>query len=221
MTTQQTALEHLRVIRSLLEKAQVYRAVSAPAALCGGLMALGAAGYTFKIAQLDFSGRVEPMQFLAMWLVILAVSSVLNVLLLYRESAGRGQSFFSEGMRMAVRAFAPPMLVGGVLGICLIWYHDDVKLASLVWILCYGLALVAMKHFSPRSLTRLGRAFLVVGTLLTLWYFKRGGLGFMQNDEAPASLFLGLTFGLLHVLYAIAVFVRKPREAAIASDDGQ
>jgi hypothetical protein len=107
------------------------------------------------------------------------------------------------------------MLVGGVLGICLIWYHDEKELAALAWILCYGLALLATAHFSPRSLIRLGWAFLLSGIALTLWWSMAGGLGFMQNNEVKASLFLGLTFGILHILYAIAVFMRrKPVEGA-------
>ena len=42
----------------------------------------------------------------------------------------------------------PSCAEGGVLGVGLIWFRDDVKLASLVWILCYGLALLSTAHFS-------------------------------------------------------------------------
>ena len=204
MTSQQTAIEHLRVIRSLLEKSQVYRAVSAPAALCGGLLAL-AASYAALHAH-KFSTHL----FLVQWLVILGITSALNFFLLHREAIGRSQPFFSEGMRMALRAFLPPMLVGGVLGVCLIWFSDDVNLASLVWILCYGLALLSTSHFSPRSLVRLGWAFLIVGSVLTIEYFAQVGFASPISSTTPASLFLGSTFGLLHVAYAVAVFVRKP-----------
>ena len=204
MTTQQTALEHLRVIRSLLEKSQVYRAISAPAALCGGLLALLA-----SFAAIKFT-CMSAHKFLFVWLAILGITSALNFFLLYREASSRSQPFFSEGMRMALRAFLPPMLVGGVLGVSLIWFNDDVTLASLVWILCYGLALLSTSHFSPRSLVRLGWAFLIVGTALTIWYFTQGDSGMAQSSAKPASIFLGLTFGLLHIAYAVAVFVRKP-----------
>lgn len=209
MTPPQTALEHLRVIRSLLEKAQVYRAVSAPAALVGGVLALGASLWTIKVAQVDFSARVQEGTFLAIWLGILAVTSVVNFALLARQAAVRGQPFFSSGMKTALRSFFPPMLVGGVLGVCLIWFEDEKELAALVWILCYGLALLATSHFSPRSLVRLGWAFLIAGIALTLWWSAAGGLGFLQNNESKASLFLGLTFGLLHIAYAAAVFARR------------
>jgi hypothetical protein len=32
-----------------------------------------------------------------------------------------------------------------------------------------------------------------------------------QRPEAPASMFMGLTFGVFHIVYGIAVFVSKPR----------
>lgn len=213
MTTQQTALEHLRVIRSLLEKSQVYRAISAPAALCGGVLALIAAALTADVFHLPMNGRMEPRTFLGLWLAILAITTLLNFFLLHREAVSRQQPFFSEGMKMALRSFLPPMLVGGVLGVGLIWFRDDVKLASLVWILCYALALLSTAHFSPRSLVRLGWAFLCSGVALTGVFFAKGGLGMAQNAATTASIFLGLTFGLLHIAYAVAVFVRKPAPA--------
>ncbi len=217
MSQQQTALEHLRVIRSLLERSQVYRAVSAPAALFGGLLALAVSLWTIKISLVDFTGRLEPRQFLAVWLGILAVTTALNVILLKRQADARQQPFVSDGMRAALRAFIPPMLVGGVLGSLLIWFNEDVKLGSLVWILCYGLALLSTSHFSPRSLVRLGWMCVAAGLLLA-WRNMSAGFGYIQNDEAAASLFMGLTFGLLHIVYAVAVFVRKPKPLELSPE---
>jgi hypothetical protein len=151
------------------------------------------------------------------WLGILAVTTALNVFLLKRQADARQQPFVSDGMRAALRAFIPPMLAGGVLGGLLIWFNDEVKLGSLVWILCYGIALLGTSHFSPRSLVRLGWMFVIAGLALA-WRNAATGFGYIQNDEAAASLFLGLTFGLLHIVYAVAVFVRKPKPAEIAAE---
>lgn len=204
MTTQQTALEHLRVIRSLLEKSQAYRAISAPAALCGGILAVIASFFWIN------ADKLVARAFLFHWMAILAITTALNFFLLHREASSRAQPFVSEGMRMALRAFLPPMLVGGVLGVSLIWFNQDVTLASLVWILCYALALLSTSHFSPRSLVRLGWAFLLAGTALTVWFFACGQQCAGASQASMASVFLGSTFGMLHIAYAIAVFVRKP-----------
>ena len=214
-TPQDTAPGHLRIIRTLMERASIYRAVSAPAALVGGVMALALSIYgcsqnIFSRDMKEVSNSFRAPEFLKSWLALLAVSSVINILLLSRESRAKEQPFLSEGFRMALRGIVPPMLTGGVLGICLI-YDNQLELAALVWILCYGLALQATVNFAPRSIILLARAFLITGQTLTVFWFYNGGLGMFQRKEAPASLFLGLTFGLFHIIYAVCVFIKKPK----------
>lgn len=210
MNSQQTAIEHLRVIRSLLERSQTYRSISAPAALFGGGLSLVVALGSVNMDSSGLTSRISPQVLLGVWLVILGVTTLLNLVLLYRDAAKRAQPFISDGMRTALRAFAPPMLVGGVLGICEIVFRSDATLAALIWILCYGLALLSTSHFSPRSLLRLGWAFLGLGLLLTFWHFSRSAGSSSSHQTALASLYLGATFGALHIAYAVAVFLRKP-----------
>jgi hypothetical protein len=212
---QGTALEHLRIIRTLMERAHIYRAVSAPAALIGGVLsllvaAIGVKHNTFTPNTETMSNAFRDREFLFAWLGVLVVSGIANLLLLMRESRGKGEPLMSDGMRMALRAIVPPMLTGGVLGVCLIWFNQDLELAALVWILCYGLALQATVSFAPPGIIRLARAFLIAGQVLTIVWFWNGGLGMFQREEAPASIFMGVTFGLFHVVYGIAVFVSKP-----------
>jgi hypothetical protein len=210
MTSQQTAIEHLRVIRSLLEKSQTYRSISAPAALFGGTLALVAAFASLRFENGDVTSKLTTERLLLSWLSILGITTAVNFFLLHREATGRGQPFVSEGMRTALRAFLPPMLVGGVLGICLILLRGEASLGALVWVLCYGLALLSTSHFSPRSLLRLGWAFLVVGLGFTLWHLSRPIQVSPEAQTAMASLYLGATFGALHIAYAVAVFLRRP-----------
>lgn len=212
---QGTALEHLRIIRTLMERANIYRSVSAPAALIGGVLALVVAwvGFSNNFSTRDggtIGSTFRSREFLFAWLGVLAVSGVANLVLLMREAGGKGQPAVTDGLRMALRAIVPPMLTGGVLGVCLIWFNGDVELAALVWILCYGLALQGTVSFAPRGIIRLARAFLIAGQALTVVWFWNGGLGMFPRDEAPASLFMGATFGLFHVVYGIAVYLSRP-----------
>jgi len=213
---QDTAFEHLRIIRTLMERANIYRAVSAPAALIGGVLALAVAAYgvkanVFSKSMESINNDFRSREFLFAWLALLVVSTAVNIWLLMRESGSKGQAFLTDGLRMAMRAVVPPLLTGGVLGTCLIWFDEQLELAALVWILCYGLALQATVSFAPRSIIHLARAFIITGQVLTVFWFANGGLGMFQRPEAPASIFLGLTFGLYHVIYAIAVFARKAK----------
>jgi len=207
MSTTDAALENLRIIRSLMEKAHIYRAVSAPAALTGGVLALVASGWPVWHA-LEHNGEAAMCDkcFLETWLIILAIASTLNVFLLFKEARRRNQPFVSAGMRMALRAFVPPMLVGGCVGIGLIVFLHNLTLAALIWALCYGLALLSTASFSPRSLVRLGWAFVVTGLLTFFTWAACSDVRLLASDLAPASLVMGLTFGLLHIVYALAVF---------------
>lgn len=212
MSQTQAALEHLRVIRSLMEKAHIYRAVSAPAALLGGVLALGATIWpVVHAAPTHGDAAFSNVTFLIIWHGILAACTVLNVMLLGREAARRGQSLVSDGMKMALRAVSPPLIVGGVLAGGLVIWLQNLTLAALIWVLCYGLALLATASFSPKSLTRLGWAFVIAGLVLFLVWAANGDVRNLRTDLGPASLVMGLTFGLLHVVYAIAVFVSRPR----------
>ena len=212
MSQTQAAIEHLRVIRSLMEKAHIYRAVSAPAALLGGVLALGATIWpVVHAAQTHGDAAFSNATFLIIWHGILAACTVLNVALLAREAARRGQSLVSDGMKMALRAVSPPLIVGGVLAGGLVIWLQNLTLAALIWVLCYGLALLATASFSPKSITRLGWAFVIAGLVLFLVWAANGEVRDLRTDLGPASLVMALTFGLLHVVYAIAVFVSRPR----------
>jgi hypothetical protein len=210
MSSQQDALENLRVIRSLMEKAHIYRAISAPAALVGGVLAAVVSSIGVKVSS-EVVPALSDNQFLFIWLGILAVTAALNIFLLSRDAKKRGQPFISDGMRMALRAILPPMVVGGILGICLIIYLQWPTMAALIWIICYGLALLATASFSPLSLVRLGWMFITSGLML-FWFWAATGDLTLEPSSGPAFLAMGLTFGLLHIVYAIAVFVSKKPE---------
>jgi len=212
MSQTQAAIEHLRVIRSLMEKAHIYRAVSAPAALLGGVLALGATLWpVVHAAETHGDAVFSNATFLLIWHGILAACTVLNVVLLAREAARRGQSLVSDGMKMALRAVSPPLIVGGVLAGGLVIWLQNLTLAALIWVLCYGLALLATASFSPKSLTRLGWAFVIAGLVLFLVWAANGEVRDLRTDLGPASLVMALTFGLLHIVYAIAVFLSRPK----------
>jgi hypothetical protein len=205
-----TALEHLRIIRTLMERASIYRAVSATAALCGGVIGLAVAAW-------GMMRPPSPQVFLAAWIGVLCVSGLANLFLLMRESQEKGQPFITDGLRMALRAVVPPLLTGGVLGVSLIAFRQQMELAALIWILCYGLALQGTVSFAPRSIIHLARAFLIAGQVLTVLWLWKGWPGMVSPPVALASLYMGLTFGLFHIIYGVAVFLSQPRELVASS----
>jgi hypothetical protein len=157
-------------------------------------------------------GAFSSISFLLLWHGILLVCAVLNTALLMREAASRGQAMCSAGMKMALKALAPPLLIGGLLGIGFVLWLDHLTLAALAWVLGYGQALLAMASFSPRSLVRLGWAFVLAGLGLFVLWASQGEVRDLRSDLGPASLIMALTFGLLHLIYAAALLLRRSRQ---------
>jgi len=195
MIDRSEAEEHLRVIRSLMEKATVYRAISAPGALIAGTIAIALAG----VALADFR-----LPFLPTWLLALVIAATANLALLWRDAQRRGEVFFSNGMRVALRAMLPGLVGGGAMifvnGAC------GSALTASLWVLFYGICLLAASHFAPKAICWLGRAFftaaialLIGGRFVFLWWPE-------TNWELVAHAIMGATFGLFHLVYALCTW---------------
>jgi hypothetical protein len=194
------AEEDLRVIRSLMERATVYRAIAAPAALVAGLLSIFAAGAFYRQ---PVHGRV----FAAVWLIVLAFAVVANAFFIWREARNDGRPFISSGMKLALRAIAPNLLIPAAVTV---WFfttgYKGAAEQELVvtWIAFYGLALLSTGFFAPRSLVYLGCAFLLSALAIPA---IRNVIG-----DLPANLpnvAMGVTFGLYHLIYAVCAWPRK------------
>jgi hypothetical protein len=200
MTDSDYAGRQLRVIRSLMERATIYRSISAPMALVGGLLSLG--GFATACYADYLHHPLTPGNFRTVWLVILALTAATNFFFLSRGAARRGEPLFSSGMKCALLSLAPAFLVAGVLTVTV---HRPIELA-VAWITLYGLGLLGTQHFAPRSLVALGAVFLLAGSvLLATWKHL-----FMPNPHLePSALvvsgIMAATFGGFHLVYAVAV----------------
>ena len=213
MTADREAADHLKTIRALMERATVYRAISAPTALAGGLITWALCAWLWEGGPPE---RPSPEAFVGIWLGVLVLVTGLNFWLLLRSARQRGDAFASSGMRMALRSVTPPLAAGFVLSSLTAMTRSG-GYADIVafWILFYGLALLAMGSFAPRSLLVLGAAF-----------FGLGLLAFMPDIRAlevrpfQASLiYMAASFGTLHLLYAGYVFVSQQNRSAPAGED--
>lgn len=198
------AEEHLRVIRSLMEKATIYRAVSAPTALAGGIAAVIVASPPLR----QFFDAWHPVtSFHLRWLLALFITLAINGLLIYREARRRGDPLVSPGMRAAFQALLPPMLSGGIF-FCL---YGPEHIPALLAIF-YGLALLATAHFAPRSIMWLGWSFLVAGLAI----FTLSGLDRSYIDLSPDWIMVA-TFGGFHFIYAACTWPRRMPAAVLGA----
>jgi len=197
----------LRVIRSLMERATVYRAISAPAALVAGFLSIFAAAAIYLNEQPHLNRPIQGRAFAAIWLVVLVFALVANAFFIWREAKKDGRPFISSGMKLSLRAITPNLLVPA--SVTLWFLVSGYKGAAeqelvVVWIAFYGLALLAAGLFAPRSLVCLGWAFLLTGLAIPA---LRNAVGDLAANLP--NIAMGITFGLYHLIYAVCAWPRR------------
>ena len=208
MNDSEKALNQLNLIREMMEKATVYRALSAPAAIFGGFLAV-LLGLYFLLQ--DKNGEfVDGVHYFWTWVVALIIADSFNALLLFKRAKREGSKFISSGVKLPILRTAPAAIAGAIISFEAA--KNDIELCTLVWILCYGAALLAMGEVAPRSLKRLGWSFIVFGTVFFLIWMKFKaalspvlGIGYLGS----ASIMMIATFGILHIGHGIGVLIRK------------
>ncbi|HEY5895211.1 MAG TPA: hypothetical protein VIT91_18475 [Chthoniobacterales bacterium] len=212
MQPQSDAGENLRIIRSLMEKATIYRAISAPGALAGGSIAAIVSITGVFLASPSIPAEDEIWWFFVPWLAVFVVAGVFNLWLLGQDGTQGGSDtgfHVSERMRTALGCMLPGLLAGGfcaILQSALEWS----TIASL-WVLLYGVSLLSTGFFSPTSIRVLGWTFFAAGAVLLI----AGAIiaeTIQTGDANPLALahgIMGTTFGLFHIVYAICVWPRR------------
>jgi hypothetical protein len=203
MQIQNEAEEHLRVIRSLMEKATIYRAVSAPTALAGGIAAVVVAA---PPVQALFDRWCDASSFHIRWLIALFITLLVNTWLILREARRRRDPLISPGMKAAIRALLPPMFCGGIF-----FAQFNAVQAPAFLAIFYGLGLLATAHFAPRSIMWLGWSFLLVGLAIFTLIFTDP-----FNFAVLPDVTMAVTFGGFHFIYAACTWPRRTPSATIS-----
>src|SRR4029077_8134219 len=161
----------------------------------GGLLSfLSAAFIQLSGAPGSPLGRpVGPREFAVIWLGVLLVTVLANALFVWRQAQASGRPFISSGMKLALRAIAPTLIVPAIFTI---WFLRTGYLGAVemelvvVWVVFYGLALLSTALFAPRSLDLLGWLCLLTGITVPVLADAFEGLG----GDVP-NLVMGITFG--------------------------
>ena len=111
------AEEDLRVIRTLMERATIYRAISAPTALAGGVIAITLAAFIWLREHHWAETAPEVMRhistrvFASLWLGALAIVLTLNTFFVRRKAQRDGRPFISPSMKLALRSILPCLVL--------------------------------------------------------------------------------------------------------------
>ena len=214
MDLRSKAEEDLRIIRGLMERATIYRAISAPTALVAGSLSVLAATaiYWNNEVTLIFSRAIRGRHFVKIWLAVLIIALAANAFFVWREARRTGRPFVSSGMRLALRAIIPCLVVPATFTT---WFYSTGYLGGaelelvVIWIVSYGLALLSTTLFAPRSLVLLGWAFLLSGLAVPA---LTSLIEYFSVDVPVVAM--GMTFGLYHLIYAVCSWQRKNRTSS-------
>jgi hypothetical protein len=210
MNDNSTTEQNLGAIRGLIERGEIYRAVSARTALVGAVLSILTAGAIYFNDEVTriWDRPVPPRQLAFAWLGVLLVTVIMGVLFLSRAPRNGGRLVNSRRMKLALRTIAPYLVIPAAFTG---WFLTTGYLGAaeqdlvVVWIAFYGLMLLSTALFAPRSLALLGWAFLL--TSLSVPVFSD-----VIDDRVGSvpTVLMGVTFGLYHLIYAAFNWPRKP-----------
>jgi hypothetical protein len=195
--------ERLPVIRSIIERGAIYRAISARAALIAGVLSIitALAIYLNNEGIVTLGRVIRPREFVVLWFITFVIAADAAAFLFWREARREGRPFFSSELGLAARTFLPYLLIPAAFTS---WYYSTGYLGArelelvAVWMASYGLALLSMSAFAPRALVRLGWAFLL--TIVAVPAIMNV-MDLSFSFDLPNGL-MGLSFGLYHLVYA-------------------
>jgi len=191
------AEENLNTIRTLMERASVYRLALAPVAVAVGVMGLVAAGGA------QAWGRTGAEDFAAYWMAVAGAGLGLALLMIRRQAMKAGEAFWSPPTRRVAQALAPMFVVGlgmGVLELLSVSKDRDSIQLICLWMMLYGGAIHAAGFFMKRGLKLLGALFVTVG-LAGVFAHKIANITWLS--ESHAHWVMGAVFGGGHLLYGI------------------
>ena len=125
----QWAEENLNTIRTLMERASLYRRALAPVAIVVGVLGMAAAGLA------EGMGWAGQINFAGYWLGVAAVAGVAALLLVRRQALQAEEEFWSPPTRRVAQVMVPLLLAGLGLGVLEILgapeKRDSIRLIAL------------------------------------------------------------------------------------------
>ena len=182
----QRAIDNIRYIRETMERATSFTAISGLGYVLVGVTATGAAAFAATLA--------TPEQWLAVWTLELVVAGLLSVGFTARKARSLGVPLRSQTGRKLVLAFAPPMVVGGLLTAAA-YVSGDLHLVPGIWLALYGAGVMTGGAYSVPVVPIMGAAFIVLGGVALL-------------TPVSGDLLLAVGLGGLHMVFGLIVWRR-------------
>ncbi len=178
----------LEFIRRTLDAAGSFSSIPGRGLVVLGLMAFAAAVVNQRVTGAPWDDGARPVESLAVWAVLLALSVLVGLWTMARKARRTGQPVWSPVLRKALWGFVAAMLLGGILSAAAI-RSGHLGLLPEIWLGCYGSALIAGGVMSVAPVRWMGISFLALAAAGAA-FAPRYGL-----------LLLAAGFGGLHILF--------------------
>jgi hypothetical protein len=201
------ASDNLQVIRTLMERAALYRRALAPIMLSAGTLGTVAAALGVLL------NLYSPRAFVLLWMGTAIATVAIAFLLARRQALKDHEPFWSPPTRRVAQALLPALSSGMFLGLLFLFADAPEELGillTLLWILFYGCALHAAGFFMVRGMRLFGWLF-IAGAAIVLVFCAVADL---ELSGTRAHILMGVFFGLLHLLYGGYLYATEKRKNA-------
>jgi hypothetical protein len=178
------AIDNLRFIRETMERSTVFTSVPG----YGGILMGATAAVAAYIAHSQLSIR----DWLTVWLTEAALAFFIGLLAMWQKTKLAKTSMFSTPAKKLLLNALPPFLCGVFITLGL-WRMGLFEAMVPVWILCYGAAVVCGGAFSVKAVPAMGWCFIALGAAA---FFLPAAWG---------NLMMGLSFGVLHMIFGFII----------------
>lgn len=202
------AARQLETIRTLMERAALYRRALGPTLAVIGVLGVGAGliGF-FRV------GDQGSRSFVLYWSAVAALAVLWTTLQMRGQAVRAGEPFWTPPTRRVFMAMTPPLAVAVLITAISSVRHMNIppEIFAPLWMVLYGLGLHAAGYFTLRGVRLLGWAFILAGitfiTTLPDW-------GPFLVNSAGVHLAMALTFGLGHLAAGLWLLVVEKKTDA-------
>ncbi|WP_310587639.1 hypothetical protein [Dyadobacter fanqingshengii] len=218
MNSNEDSLHTLNEIRSLMERSSKFLSLSGLSGVFIGIFALIGAGVAYVKFKTDWLAEIAApvapyseghREDVARFLIVdgccvLFFSLAIGTILTVRKGKKRGLTVWNGSSKRLLVGMLVPLLTGGIFCLSMLLYHHMIWIVFPATLIFYGIALVNASKFTYPELFYMGICEIALGSL-TL---------FLTNYSL---LFWSLGFGVLHIIYGLAMYNRYEREKITAT----
>lgn len=207
------AEENLQIIRTLMERAGLYRRALAPVMLSVGLLGVGGWWVGDQLRSETFSS------FVTLWFSVAAIAVAGAALIIRRQALNSVEPFWTGPTKRVTFAMLPPLTAG--LMLVLVQFAARSSTGSsggleIGWPLLYGCALHSAGQFISRGVRLLGWGFISASVAL-IYIQMHIAIGLDEKGKLPIwvqpNAMMGMTFGGLHLVAAAYLYFTEKTEA--------